>query len=79
MLRASVLVPVYSNKSTQSTLPSTIPTTRGAGAAGDLLGVEMGRRVRNAREFAEALAVVMEEEKTRKKKKKKKKKKDGAG
>ena len=28
---------------------------------GDLLGVEMGRRVRNVREFAEALAVVVEE------------------
>ena len=29
---------------------------------GDMLGVEMGRRVRNVREFAEALAVVVEEE-----------------
>ena len=28
---------------------------------GDLLGVEMGRRVRNVREFAEALAAVVEE------------------
>ena len=27
---------------------------------GDLLGVEMGRRVRNVREFAEALAVIVE-------------------
>ena len=28
---------------------------------GDILGVEMGRRVRNVREFAEALAAVVEE------------------
>ena len=28
---------------------------------GDVLGVEVGRRVRNVREFAEALAVIVEE------------------
>ena len=85
VLRASVLVPVSQqqvNPNQRCRLPC-LPRAV-LERLGDLLGVEMGRRVRNAREFAEALAVVMEEEKTRKKKKKKKKRKkkmmkDGAG
>ena len=65
VLRASVILPASHHQQARHDHPCYLPWLRRSSLMriGVFLGVEMlGRRVRNVREFAEALVVVMEEE-----------------